>query len=33
MQQEVKADNPEEKFQATENIDRICKDLDSGLSV
>jgi hypothetical protein len=33
-QQEATADNPEVKYQATENLDRICKDFrDSGLSV
>jgi hypothetical protein len=33
-QQEATADNPEDKYQATENLDRICKDFrDSGLSV
>ena len=32
-QQETTADNPEEKYQATENLDRICKDFsDSGLT-
>jgi hypothetical protein len=32
-QQEATADNPEEKYQATENLGRICKDFrDSGLS-
>ena len=25
-QQEATADNPEEKYQATENLERICKD-------
>ena len=31
-QQESTADNPEEKYEATENLDRICKDFrDSGL--
>ena len=31
-QQESSADNPEEKYEATENLDRICKDFsDSGL--
>ena len=30
----VTADDPEEKYHATENLDRICKDFrDSGLSV
>ena len=32
-QQASKADNPEEKYEATENLDGICKDFtDSGLS-
>jgi hypothetical protein len=32
-QQESTADNPEEKYEATENLDGICKDFtDSGLS-
>jgi hypothetical protein len=32
-QQEATADNPEEKYEATQNLDRICKDFkDSGLS-
>jgi hypothetical protein len=32
-QQEATADNPEEKYEATENLDIICKDFgDSGLS-
>jgi hypothetical protein len=32
-QQEATADNPEEKYEASENLDRICKDFtDSGLS-
>jgi hypothetical protein len=32
-QQGATADNPEEKYDATENLDRICKDFrDSGLS-
>ena len=33
-QQESTADNPEEKYEATENLDGICKDFtDSGLSL
>ena len=33
-QQEATADDPEEKYQATQNLDRICKEFrDSGLSV
>ena len=32
-QKEATADGPEEKYQATQNLDRICKDFrDSGLS-
>jgi len=32
-QKEATADDPEEKYQATQNLDRICKDFrDSGLS-
>jgi hypothetical protein len=32
-QQEATVDNPEEKYQATQNLDRICRDLrDTGLS-
>ena len=32
-QQEATVDNPEEKYEATENLDNICKDFrDSGLS-
>jgi hypothetical protein len=32
-QQEATTDNPEEKYEATENLDRICKGFkDSGLS-
>ena len=32
-QNEATADDPEEKYEATENLDRICKDFrDSGLS-
>ena len=32
-QQEASADDPKEKYQATQNLDRICKDFgDSGLS-
>ena len=32
IQQESTADDPEEKYQATQNLDRICKDFrDSGL--
>ena len=33
QQEESTADNPEEKYQATQNLDRICRDFrDSGLS-
>ncbi len=33
IQQEATADDPEEKYKATQNLDRICKDFrDSGLS-
>jgi hypothetical protein len=33
IQQEATADNPEEKYQATQNLDKICNDSrDSGLS-
>ena len=33
-QQEATADDPEEKYQATQNLDRICKDFrDSGISI
>jgi hypothetical protein len=33
IQQEATADNPEEKYQATQSLDRICKDFrDNGLS-
>ena len=33
-QQEATADDPEEKYQATQNPDRICKDFrDSGISI
>lgn len=34
IQQEATADDPEETYQATQNLDRICKEFrDSGLSV
>jgi hypothetical protein len=33
QQEESTADNPEEKYQATQNLDKICNDSrDSGLS-
>jgi hypothetical protein len=33
QQKESTHDNPEERYEATQNIDRICKDfMDSGLS-
>jgi hypothetical protein len=34
IQQEATADDPEERYQATQNLDRICKEFrDSGLSL
>ncbi|MFL6382244.1 MAG: hypothetical protein ACJ72S_13285 [Nitrososphaeraceae archaeon] len=33
QQKESTHDNPEERYEATQNLDRICKDfMDSGLS-